>query len=88
MSKQIVLRATWIGACALMIGLAGCHNQQPAVAAPPPGTAEAIPQTMLEQVKGLPPDQRDRAMKQMQNAQVGAKPNADGTQTGSTSGGQ
>ena len=87
MSKQIVLRAALVGVCTLMIGLAGCSHQ-PATTAPPPGTVSAPPQSVLDQVKSLPPEQRQRAMDQMKAMQAGTQSAAGSSQTNSSAGKQ
>lgn len=71
MSKQIVLRATLVGACALMMGLAGCNKSEPASAPPPNAPGTNVPQNVMDQIKNLPPEQRQRAMEQAQKAAGG-----------------
>ncbi len=87
MSKQKLLRVALVGACTLMIGLAGCNNNQPTSAPIPPGTPGKPPQSMVDQVNNLPPEQRQRALEQMQAAQNG-KPAGGAAQTDSSGGKQ
>jgi len=75
MSKQIVLRAALICVCTLMIGLSGCHNQSDAKPLPA-GDPGKPPSSQMEQINNLPPEQKQRALEQMQASQGGAKPNA------------
>jgi len=76
MSRQIVQRIGLAGICALMIGVAGCHNSEPPAAPIAPGTAGPVPKNVLDQIKGLPADQQQRAMQSAQSSSAAAPPAA------------
>lgn len=89
MSKRFASWVALIGPCAFLSGLAGCGGDPPP---PPPAKvngAPAVPQSVLNQMKGLPPEQQQRIQQQMQNSpQGGQVGQAIGSGQGSSSSGQ
>ena|SRR5579871_6599463 len=91
MLKQIASRGALALACALQLGLAGCQSNPPS--APPAklsNGAVAVPQSQIDQMKSLPPDQRQRMLDQMKGTpqydQI--KQAVEGSSSSSAGGGQ
>jgi hypothetical protein len=73
MSKRIARGMAFASLSALVIGLAGCsHSSPPPVAKNPDGSAQ-VPQSVLNQMKNMPPEAQQRIQAQMQNTPQGAQ---------------
>jgi hypothetical protein len=73
MSKRIARGVAFASLGALLIGIAGCgQSSPPPVAKNTDGTPQ-VPQSVLNQMKNMPPAAQQRIQAQMQNTPQGAQ---------------